>query len=262
MDSDGQVTGDAAVVYEEFFVPALFAEWAPRVATLARIARGSRVLDVACGTGVLAREAARLAGAGAVVGLDVNPGMLAVARRIEPGIDWRTGRAEELPFDSGSFDVVVSQFGLMFFADQTRALDEMWRVLRPGGTLVTAVWARLEDTPGYAKMVELVRRLFGGEIADELRAPFSLGESSVLRAVFDKSAVTTPRVETVAGTARFASIADWVRTEIRGWTLADKLDDDQFRVLAREAEIALAEFRHEGGVTFASPAHLVLSTKP
>jgi ubiquinone/menaquinone biosynthesis C-methylase UbiE len=105
----GQVSRSAAEVYEEFFVPALFEEWTDRVAEAARVGPGARVLDVACGTGVLARKVAgRVGSTGSVVGLDVNDGMLAVARRAAPGIEWRQGRAEALPFGDASFDAVVS----------------------------------------------------------------------------------------------------------------------------------------------------------
>lgn len=98
-DLAGQVTSSAAEVYEEFFVPALFDQWAGRVADAARLGPGDRVLDVACGTGVLAREAlGRVQPGGSVVGLDPNEGMLTVARRKEPRIEWRRGRAEDLPF--------------------------------------------------------------------------------------------------------------------------------------------------------------------
>jgi ubiquinone/menaquinone biosynthesis C-methylase UbiE len=86
---------DAATAYEEFFVPALFQEWAPRVVVAAQLQPGQRALDVACGTGVLAREAAaRVGAAGTVVGLDPNPGMLTVAKRRAPDVEWREGTAE------------------------------------------------------------------------------------------------------------------------------------------------------------------------
>jgi SAM-dependent methyltransferase len=137
----GQVSGNAAEVYEEFFVPALFREWAIRVADAADIQPGWRVLDVACGTGILARTIAeRLGAKGSVVGLDLNEGMLQVAKRKAPAIEWRQGRAESLPFEAHSFDATVSQFGLMFFEDRRAALQEMARVLKPGGHLAVAVW--------------------------------------------------------------------------------------------------------------------------
>ncbi|MBE9170067.1 methyltransferase domain-containing protein [Pleurocapsales cyanobacterium LEGE 06147] len=103
-----QVTRTAAEIYEEFFVPALFQQWASRVAGAAMISSGQRILDVACGTGVLTREVAHRAGEnGSAIGLDLNEGMLVVARRKAPEIEWRQGRAEGLPFDSDSFDAVV-----------------------------------------------------------------------------------------------------------------------------------------------------------
>jgi ubiquinone/menaquinone biosynthesis C-methylase UbiE len=117
-----------ADVYDEQFVPALFAPWGPVLCDAARIAPGQRVLDVACGTGALTvAAAARVGPGGAVIGLDANPQMLAVARRKHPaGIEWIDGRAEALPFPDASFDAVASQFGLMFFDDRAAALREMW----------------------------------------------------------------------------------------------------------------------------------------
>src|SRR5688572_11518476 len=125
---------DAASAYEQPFVPALFQQWAPRIAVAARLQPGQRVLDVACGTGVLAREAtSRVGPAGFVAGVDSNRGMVTVASRLEPRVQWRLGTAETLPFPDASFDAVLSQFGLMFFSDRARALREMLRVLVPGG---------------------------------------------------------------------------------------------------------------------------------
>ena len=101
---------------------------------------GHRVLDVACGTGVLAREAAlRVGPTGFVVGLDPNPGMLAVAEQFTPTVDWWWGMAELLPFPDQSFYAVISQFGLMFFKDRRQAVIEMLRVLKSRGRLVVAV---------------------------------------------------------------------------------------------------------------------------
>jgi ubiquinone/menaquinone biosynthesis C-methylase UbiE len=92
--------------------------------------------------------------------------------------------AEELPFEDDIFDAVVSQFGLMFFADRLAALKEMKRVLRPGGTLSMAVWGELGDSPGYAAMTELLRRLCGDQGAGALEAPFALGNRDALRRLF------------------------------------------------------------------------------
>jgi ubiquinone/menaquinone biosynthesis C-methylase UbiE len=259
----GQVTRGAAEVYEEFFVPALFSEWAPRVADAARLEPGQKVLDVACGTGVLAREVApRVAPGGSVVGLDRNEGMLAVARRVAPAVEWRPGMAEALPFPDRAFDAVVSQFGLMFFEDRVAALREMWRVLRPGGRLAVAVWDVLDHSPGYAAMVRLLRRLFGDRVADQLRAPFALGDPEALRSLFAEAGIPGVAIRTSDGTARFPSLEAWVRTDVKGWTLADLIDDVQYRTLLREAEGELGPYvGRDGAVAFRSPAHIATATK-
>jgi SAM-dependent methyltransferase len=256
----GQLTASAAEVYEEFFVPALFGQWPPRLCDAARVTAGGRVLDVACGTGALAREAARRGAK--VVGLDRNAGMLAVARSVAPTVDWREGMAEKIPFDDGHFDVVACQFGLMFFEDRVKALAEMMRVLKPGGRLVLAVWDSLEHTSGYAAMVDLLQRLFGAEIAAGLRAPFVLGEVAELRQLLDAAQVADPAIDTQAGEARFPSLEAWVRTDVKGWTLADAIDDAQYARLQRAAQQELQEFASaDGTVRFAAPAHIVTAVK-
>lgn len=259
----GQVEGDAAEVYERFFVPALFAEWAPVVAGAASVAAEERVLDIACGTGVLAREIARRVGPqGYAVGLDLNERMLAVARREAPEIEWRHGQAEDLPFDDGAFDAVVSQFGLMFFEDRARALREAWRVLRPGGRLAVAVWGSLDRSPGYAAMTALLDRLFGERVADALRAPFVLGDVEVFRATLAGGGVADPDIRTRVGTARFPSIEAWVHVDVRGWTLSELIDDARYEALQREADVALKPYvQADGTVAFDIPAYIATATK-
>ena len=259
----GQVMASAAEVYESFFVPALFQEWAGRVADAAALRPGDRVLDVGCGTGVLTVEAAgRVLPTGSVVGLDVNDGMLAVAARKGARVDWRQGRAEALPFEAGSFDAATSQFALMFFEDRPAALAEMLRVLKPGGRLVVAVWDAADRSPGYAALIALLERLFGRAVADALRAPFVLGDAVALRALFTKAGVPDVRIRTLEGTARFPSIEQWVYTDVKGWTLAEMLDDAQFTRLLREAETALRPFvMPDATVAFPISAHIATLTK-
>lgn len=258
----GQVSRSAADIYEEFFVPALFAEWADRVCDAARVGAGDAVLDVACGTGVLTRAAATRVGfGGAVTGLDRNDGMLAVARRMAPGLDWRLGTAEALPFPDASFDAVVSQFGLMFFEDRVAALAEMHRVLRPGGRTAVAVWNSLDATPGYGAMTGLLEKLFGSEIANALKAPYVLGDPEMLRRLFSEAGMAGAQVRVVAGQARFPSIESWVHTDIKGWTLADRIDDAQYKRLLTAARTELARFTDaDGRVSFDHPAVIVTAT--
>jgi SAM-dependent methyltransferase len=259
----GQVTRGAADVYEEFFVPALFHDWTARVSEAAGLKPGDRVLDVACGTGVLTREAwARIQPGGSLAGVDINDGMLAVARRRSPEIEWQQGPAESLPFGDGSFDAVVSQFGLMFFEDRVAALREMWRVLQPGGRLAVAVWDSLDNTPGYAAVTALLQRMFGDQVADGMRAPFNLGDTEILLPLFAAAGIPDARLSTMDGTARFPSIESWVHTDVKGWTLADLIDDVQYEALQQEAQRELKHFVQEDGtVTFRAPGHIITAAK-
>ena len=208
----------AAIAYEELFVPALFRQWAARVLDAARVGAGDRVLDVACGTGILARQALdRVGPSGTVSGLDVADGMLEVAKQLAPTIEWRQGSAEALPFPEESFDAVVSQFGLMFFADRAQALREMVRVLVPNGRLAVAVWESLDRIPAVAKEVEILERIAGSEAADALRAPFTLGDADALKALAEDVGVVSIEIGTHEGEAQFPSIRSLVEADLRGW---------------------------------------------
>src|SRR5262249_23935814 len=122
--------------YERYFVPAIAAPLAGDLVEAAALRAGERVLDLACGTGVVPRPGAGRGGpAGTVAGLDINPGMLAVARAATPPgteIVWHQAPAHASALPDGAFDVVVCQLGLQFFPDQAAALREMHRVLAPG----------------------------------------------------------------------------------------------------------------------------------
>ena len=258
---------EAATSYQDLLVPALMEAWAPRVADAAGIRPGDRVLDVACGTGVLTRVAAsRVGSRGGVTGLDLNPGMLGVAARLSPALQWQQGTADALPFPDQSFEVVVSQFGLMFFPDPSAALREMMRVLAPGGRLAVAVWASLADTPAYAAEVALVDRLAGAAAAAPLRAPFALGEGRRLAELCAAAGIRGAHVGLEQGRGCFPNIRIMLEADLRGWLplMGVVLGEDLIAEILRQAEGALQTFvtRDRGGVTFASPALLATATKP
>lgn len=253
-----------AEVYDELFVPALFRQWGPVVAGAAQIARGHRIVDVACGTGVLALAALDCVGPeGKVFGIDPNPDMLSVARRKSDRVDWRNARAEALPFSDGSFDAVVSQFGLMFFDDRVAGLREMMRVLKPGGRLAVAVCDALDHSPGYAAVAGLLKRLFGDRVANAFRAPFVLGDPELLHRICAKAGVANADVNRHHGMVRFASIGSLISSERACvWTLGGLLDQTQFERLVDEAEGALQAFvSANGDVAFDMPALIITATK-
>ena len=255
----------AARAYEALLVPALFGEWASRVVDSAGLVAGQRVLDVGCGTGVLAREAQlRVAPTGYVAGLDPNPGMLAVAGELSPLVDWRPGIAESLPFADASFEVVMSQFGLMFM-DADRAIHEMLRVLARDGRLVATVWDAAENIPAYAAEISLLERIAGPRAADALRAPFVLGDRNMLADSFKAAGAIQVTVSTRAGTARFPSIRSMVEADLRGWlpAMGVNLDEAVISRILEAAESDLARYVDEAGrVRFGTSAHLVLARAP
>lgn len=265
-EQDLQAQIDAAQAYEALMVPALFGKWAPYVADAVALHPGSRVLDVACGTGILAREiASRTSSTGAVTGLDPGAGMLAVAEQLAPGVEWRQGVAESLPFEDDSFDAVVSQFGLMFFDDRRAALREAVRVLAPEGHLAMAVWDSLDHIPAYADEVALLERLAGTTAADAVRAPFVLGDRRDLTALFADAGVDTVAVTTHKGKARFPSIRVMVEADLRGWlpVMGVVLAEDEIAAILAEAEHVLRPYMAaDGSAAFETSAHLITGTKP
>ena len=254
---------EAATVFEAFFVPALFGQWPAPMLDTARVHPGDHVLDVGCFTGVLAREAfPRVGPSGHVAGVDRNPAMLAVARQVAPDITWQEGAAEKLPFDDASFDVVASAFGLPYF-DRTAGLREMWRVLKPGGRLIIAVWDNLDNVPEYSILVALIQHKIGQRAADALRVPFSLGDPERLKSIFRDAGIEA-KMSRRQGTARYPSVRSWVLTDVKGWfPMVDvNVSKEQYEDLLNEAEHALHAFVQPNGTcVFPIPVHIALATK-
>jgi ubiquinone/menaquinone biosynthesis C-methylase UbiE len=255
----------AGRVYEEFHVPAKIRQWTPLLVAAAEIGPGDRVLDVACGTGVLTREALVAVGDGGhVAGLDANPGRLVVAKSLAPSIDWQTGVAESLPYEDESFDAVVCQFGLMFFQDRPAAIREMMRVLVPGGRVAVIVWDSLERAGAYPIEVELLERFAGASAAAALRIPFMLGDQAELASLFRDSGTSAVKIDTHRGTARFPSIRMMVEADLRVWlpSTGVVLSEDVIETILYEAEKALGRFRTDDGMLeFDAPAHILTGAK-
>ena len=147
----GQVSEDAAKIYEEVYLPALFQDWCPLAIQAASINTGDSVVDIACGTGALTIAVSEHVGPkGKTIGVDINEGMLNVARSKSTSVQWFNAPAEQLPFTNDNFNCVVSQFGLMYFENQEVALREMMRVLQPNGSIAVTVWDKLDNKPGLA----------------------------------------------------------------------------------------------------------------
>jgi len=247
----------AAEYYETHFVPAIFSTWAPLVVDAADLAPGQRVLDVACGTGIVARAAAERVGeAGGVVGIDLNASMLKVARRLCPAVDWREGDATRLPFADASFDATLSQAGLMFMPDPAAVLREMGRVVRANGIVVVHVFGESE---GYECLAEVLEDVAGAEVARIFRAPFAMADARKLLGLLESAGLRSVRLETFARPARFASVDEVVKTEIEAWVLKGRVDVEAVLPAARER---LARYvGADGTVALPMKGHIVTSCK-
>lgn len=252
-----QIPLEVAELYEERFVPALFAECAPHLVEFAGVAPGDTVLDVACGTGVVARAAAdRLGTPDGVVGIDLNEAMLTVARRVRPDIDWRQGDAALLPVEDGSFDRVLCQMALFFMPDPGAVVRELVRVAAPDGCAAVLVPASLDDQPAYGPFVASAVRHTGPDAASLLGTYWSCGDLDELRAMFT-AAGAVPRTATRTGTARFPSVDAFVATEIDGTPLGARISDEQRARIMEDAREVLAPFASSDGVAVPIVEHLV-----
>jgi SAM-dependent methyltransferase len=263
-DEQWQVTGSAAEVYERELVPAIFGPWAPRVVALAAPAAGERALDVACGTGVVARLVAERVGReGQVAGLDLNPGMLAVASGLPTAgapTGWVQASAVRMPFPDRSFEVVCCQLGLQYFPDRPAALAEMARVLAPGGRLAVMVWRSIDHSPGFAALAEALDRHIGPEAGATMRAPFALGDEAALRGLVEGAGFRDVRVDREAGAVRFGSVRELVIAQGAGSPLAGPIGaaDPAARAgLLAEVEAVLGPRQGPAGLSFPIEALLV-----
>ena len=258
--------GYPAESYENYMVPGLFAPWASYLVQYANAQPGERVLDVACGTGIVARHIApRLGAQGMVIGLDLNLDMINVARaaaqREGLAIGWRVSPAEELQFPDGSFDLVVCQFGLMFFTDRHKALTEMHRVLRTGGRAVVSVWQGLDRHPFYQTLHEVSKHHLG---KSSVQAVFSLGDSDELRRLLIEAGFQHVEIEPASITARFSNPEAFLAWEI-DVDLADTpalqhLDAPEQQVILAtvrlDMQAALHAVMQDGQVVFESYAYI------
>lgn len=252
-----RLTRDAAQFYESTFVPALFAEWASRLADASALAPGLSVLDVACGTGIVGRTvAARLNHRAHVVGVDLNPAMLAVARRADPQVIWQDGDAAALPFGDGEFDRTACQAALMFFPEPVTALREMRRVTRPGGRVVVHVPGRLSRSPGYLALADAVTAQADPDAASLLGSYFTVGDPSLLTDLISRAGLTVDTVDTWTSATRLDSVDTFLDAELL--PLAGSVDPDTRARLRVEAGTALIPFTDPRG-RIAAPleAHLI-----
>ncbi len=242
-----------ADVYEQFFVPNIGAPAAKGLLAAAALQPGERVLDVACGTGVVTRAAAASVGStGRVVGLDVNPDMLAAARKYAPAdaeIEWRQASAESMPLPDEAFDVVLCQMGLQFMSGKTAALGEMRRVLSDGGRFAANLPGPAPDL--FTILIDALARRIGDQPAAFARAVFSLHDEDEIRALLQAAGFR--EVDVASSTARLdvAEPREFLWQYIASTPIGaavSQADNASRTALEREVTDAWAPFRTDDGM--------------
>ncbi len=257
--------GDAARAYETHKVPAIFEPLASRTLEHVEIRPEARVIDVACGTGIVARLAAPKAGpSGRVVGVDLNEHMLEVARAAPDGqaetLTWQQGDVTALPFAADSFDVAFCQQGLQFFPDKAAALTEMRRVLGHDGRLAITVWNG--PSPLFVAIAEALVRHIGETAAEKLLSPYALRDGAeierlVREAGFGEVARRVLTLERRIGAAS-TSIPGEIAGNPAGVDFAARAPATQERIVAEVAE-DLAAYRTAEGFAVPQESHLVVA---
>jgi SAM-dependent methyltransferase len=260
-----QLRQSAAEAYERHLVPAIFAAWARDLVDRVEVKPGDRVLDVACGTGIVARLAAERVGpTGSVVGLDVNRDMLKVARAVtsgvDPAIEWLEGDAHAVPLPDAAVDVTLCQFAVMFFTDPLTALSEMRRVTVHTGPVAFSVWRSPAHNVGYALLADALERTAGAEAGVIMRSPFAGGDADELRAAAVAAGLRDVRIRLDAKVVRYPSAEHMVRVEAASSPLGGAigaLDAGAYVRLIDEVTAALAPYADDDGVALPAESYVV-----
>jgi len=260
----------SAMSYAQHFDPAFGRRFAERALDALVVVRGARVLDVACGTGVFGRLCAHVVGpSGRVVGIDPSAIAVAAARRIDPTstVDWRHWDEGGLPFDDGTFDVVACQHALHRFPDPVLILEEMRRVLAPGGRLGITLWGPIEENPAFAAQLDATVKagLDESGVVDALLEAFTWHGTEDLEELAQRAGLVDVSCQTIRMLAALPRVAEWVRVYpslpplSRVWPQCDQ--NVRVRFLSRATEL-LRPFEHDSVLRVQASSRLLVGRRP
>jgi ubiquinone/menaquinone biosynthesis C-methylase UbiE len=263
-----QMDASAPELYERYLVPAITSVWADDLLHRVAPKREESVLDIACGTGVVARLAAQRGHVGRLTGIDLNTAMLAVARAKSAAVEWIEGSALDLPFEANSFDVVLCQLGLQFFPDRRRALLEMVRVLKPGGRAGLSVYSAIERTPAAHAFVEALDKYLGPESSRTKRSEHLSCDAEEIGSWAKQAGFDAVAVATVAKQITFPSMLDYVRFQLTATPMTALLKEkdaaERERLIVSIADNAAsrldAAMLTGGKLTFPQESYVVMAS--
>jgi SAM-dependent methyltransferase len=260
-----QLGGNAAELYERYAVPYILGPWAPGLVELAALQPGERVLDLACGTGLIARLAAANVGiTGHVTGLDLNAGMLVVARSIPPppgaSITWVEGNAVATNFADASFDVIVCQQGFQFFPDRPAALREMHRVLVPDGRVLLSVWK--SAGPYHAAVGDALEQHVDAETAARFRASRVVPKAEELHRLLVDAGFREVQISPRVMKIRVPPVEAFVLYHLAGTPVAGAvaaLSQEERAALAGQVKLALQPYADGEGLTVPDETNIAMA---
>lgn len=265
-----QMNSTGPEAYERYIVPAWMGEWAQALVDYSDVKSGERVLDVACGTGIVARKVACLVGPkGKVAGLDANEGMLRAARQFAErenirGIEWHLNDASRMPFKHAEYDVVLCQQGLQFFSDKPAALREMARVLAPGGRCAISVWTSLYHNPFMAILTDAIENYLDTDSTAFFHTAYSLSSREELRALLSTAGFRDIHVRSEVKMVRYPSIEEYLPRFLSVFPIADSIsampEADRAEMFQRISE-ALREYTDDDGLAIPKESHIITSAK-
>ena len=241
--------------YEKYFVPSIGEPLAKDLIATANLHEGEKILDVACGTGVVTRLAAEQVGkTGKAEGLDVSPGMLEVAKSITPkeeSIKWHEASATSIPLPDNSFDVVMCQLGLQFVDDKTAALKEMHRVMGPNGKLVINLPG--PTAPVFEVMDKALEKHISPDAAKFVEIVFSLYDPEEIKNLLIRAGFHDVKVEQYTKALHLPPPKDFLWQYINSTPLAGvvaQVDDKSRAALEYEVVNEWQKFADNGGITY------------
>lgn len=265
--TDTAFTGSIPAIYDRYMVPLIFQPYAQLVATRAAQYGPLRILETAAGTGVVTEALNTAAPAAEIIATDLNEPMLeqAALRVSSPNVRFLVADALELPFPDASFDLVVCQFGIMFFPDKVRANAEARRVLRENGRYMMVIWNSIETNLATRVAGRAVADLFPGEEMRFFeRVPFRYHDVGQIEHDLLTAGFTDIELETVELRSRAPSARDAAIALVQGTPMRSDIDEIAPGQLGRAtdaAEAALSQFESPHGFDALMSAHLVIATR-
>lgn len=269
-ESKRQWLNPAAEAYEKYIVTAWMSEWAEALVEMSSVGLGKQVLDAACGTGIVSRKIIPRCGANCqIIGLDVSKEMIQAAEHYANlegmnTIEWRQGDIIQMPFSDDTFDIVFCQQGLQFSPDPLLALQEMRRVMKPGGQLALSVWRSIDRQPYFLALMQGIESCLGKVTAEFFHAPFVLYDREKLQAIIEKSGFRNISFRIEIKVSRYLAVQEFLTGYLAATSIAAKIaslpDMDRAKMMDDIIQ-ALQPYTDDFGLAAPMESHLILAEK-